>query len=184
MFTWQHLARPWASLSPAAPQRIVRRGGETVTVPIAAMSAFAVTGWRHSARSRCAGRVPMAETLTIAMPMAPQRMRHGHQRLRPSAAEESASRVIALARAYPWQQRLLSGADTRVHQLAASLGCAPADVARTLQLARRAPDRVEAILHGRLPGLTLQARPQTFPVAWSAPRALRSRGRRNRSHAG
>jgi len=67
---------------------------------------------------------------------------------------------------------LLSGEYASVHQLAASLGCDTSYVARTLNLALLAPALVEAILNGRMPGLTLQSLPKAFPVAWSTQRVL------------
>ena len=99
-------------------------------------------------------------------------MRHWRQRLRPCPSEQSASLVVALARAYTWQLMLLSGTYTSVHQLATSLGCDTSYVARTLNLALLAPDIVEAILNGRMPGLTLQSLPKAFPAAWAAQRVL------------
>ena len=67
----------------------------------------------------------------------------------------TASLVIALARAYAWQQMLATGEYGSVHQLAAALRCDMSYVARTLNLAF-----VEAILHERITGLTLQSMPK------------------------
>ena len=114
----------------------------------------------------------MAELLTITVSINMVRLRHGHQRLRPAQTEAAASLVVALARAYTWQQLLLTGAYRSVQHLAASLGCDASYVAHMLNFALLAPDLVEAIVHGRLPALTLKTMPKTLPVDWSAQRRL------------
>lgn len=114
----------------------------------------------------------MADTLTLTIPIILTRMRHGRQALCPSTTEQCASLVVALARAYTWQQMLMVGEYASVHQLAASLGCDMSYVARTMNLALLAPDIVEAIIEGRMPGLTLKSMPKTLPLAWSEQRAL------------
>jgi len=114
----------------------------------------------------------MSDALTISIPINVTRVHHGHQRLRPTQTEMTASLVVALARAYAWQQMLASGEYRSVHQLAAGLKCDTSYVARTLNLALLAPGIVEAILHGRATGLTLQSMPKTFPIDWSEQRAV------------
>jgi hypothetical protein len=114
----------------------------------------------------------VAELLTITVAINMVRLRHGHQRLRPAQTEAAASLVVALARAYTWQQLLLTGAYRSVQHLATSLGCDASYVAHTLNLALLAPDIIEAIVHGRLPALTLKTMPKTLPVDWNAQRAV------------
>lgn len=113
----------------------------------------------------------MSELLTLSVPINIVRLRHGHQRLRPANTEVAASLIVALSRAYSWQQLLITGVYRSVHQLAAGIGCDTSYVAHTLNLALLAPDIVEAIVQGRLPGLTLRSMPKTFPIAWSEQRA-------------
>jgi len=114
----------------------------------------------------------MSDALTISISINVTRVRHGHQRLRATQTEMTASLVVALARAYAWQQMLATSEYESVHQLAAGLKCDTSYVARTLNLALLAPDIVEAILYGRATGLTLQSMPKTFPVDWAEQRAV------------
>ncbi len=114
----------------------------------------------------------MAETLTISIPIQVTRLRHGHQRFRPTPAETSASLVVTLARAYAWQQMLLSGAYTSMQHLATSLGCKLSYVSHVMNYALLAPDITEAILTGRLPHLTIQTMPRTLPLDWRTQRVL------------
>jgi hypothetical protein len=114
----------------------------------------------------------VAELITITVPINMVRLRHGHQRLQPAKIEAANSLIVAIARAYTWQQLLLTGAYRSVQHLASSLGCDASYVAHTLNLALLAPDLVEAIVYGRLPAVTLKTMPKTLPVAWDAQRRL------------
>jgi hypothetical protein len=114
----------------------------------------------------------MSDSLTIAIPLNVTRLRHGHQRLRPTPTETSASLVVALSRAYAWQAMLRQGVYRSVHALATGIGCDTSYVARTLNLALLAPDIIEAILHGQVSGLTLQSMPKALPVAWAEQRHM------------
>jgi hypothetical protein len=113
----------------------------------------------------------VAELLTLSVSINMVRLRHGHQRLQPAQTEAAASLVVAIARAYTWQQLLLSGAYRSVQHLATSLGCDASYVAHTLNLALLAPDIIEAIVQG-LPALTLKTMPKTIPMDWDAQRIM------------
>jgi len=80
--------------------------------------------------------------------------------------------VVTLARAYTWQQMLLSGEYTSMQHLATSLGCELSYVSHIMNYALLAPDITEAILQERLPHLTIQTMPRTLPLDWHAQRVL------------
>jgi hypothetical protein len=114
----------------------------------------------------------VAELLTLPVAINMVRLRHGHQRLRPAQTEAAATLVVALARAYTWQQLLLTGAYRSVQHLASSLGCDASYVAHTLNLALLAPAIIEAIMQGCMPALTLKTMPKTLPVDWEEQRVI------------
>jgi hypothetical protein len=81
--------------------------------------------------------------------------------------------VLALARAYAWQDLLDSGRYESVTELAEKLKMDRSYVARILRLALLAPDIVTAIVEGREPsGLSLERLVKGLPAAWGAQRKV------------
>jgi hypothetical protein len=79
--------------------------------------------------------------------------------------------IKAIARAYTWHERLLSGEATSLRAIAREHGVMPRYVRRILRCAFLAPDLVEAILDGRQPPeLTLNQLCKNLPVDWGAQR--------------
>jgi ParB-like chromosome segregation protein Spo0J len=77
------------------------------------------------------------------------------------------SLVLALARAWRWQEMLDSGEVTSVDELAKRLHLDPTYVARTLRLATLAPGLVEEILAGKEPsGLSQRKLSAQIPPNW------------------
>lgn len=85
------------------------------------------------------------------------------QRARPNVAL-----IKAVARAYTWYERLLSGEATSLQAIAREHSVMPRYVRRILRCAFLAPDLVEAILQGHQPpGLTLAGLCHTLPLDWA-----------------
>lgn len=83
-----------------------------------------------------------------------------------------AAMVRAVARAYLWQALLESGEASSISDLAARFHVDHSYVARTLRLARLAPDIVEVILTGDEPdAVTLNRLMRPWPVLWERQRA-------------
>jgi hypothetical protein len=75
--------------------------------------------------------------------------------------------VIALARAFRWQELLETGKVASIASLAKRLKVDRAYVSRILNLTLLAPDIVEAIMNGEEPsGLSLAKLTKPFPVLW------------------
>jgi site-specific DNA recombinase len=86
-------------------------------------------------------------------------------------AHPNAALIKAVARAYTWHERLLSGEATSLRAIAREHGVMPSYVRRILRCAFLAPDLVEAILDGRQPPeLTLNQLCKNLPVDWGAQR--------------
>jgi site-specific DNA recombinase len=86
-------------------------------------------------------------------------------------ARPSVALIKAVARAYTWHERLLSGEATSLRAIAREHGVMPRYVRRILRCAFLAPDLVEAILDGRQPPeLTLAQLCKHLPVDWGAQR--------------
>jgi site-specific DNA recombinase len=86
-------------------------------------------------------------------------------------ARPSVALIKAVARAYTWHERLLSGEATSLRAIAREHGVMPRYVRRILRCAFLAPDLVEAILDGRQPpDLTLNQLCKHLPVDWGAQR--------------
>ena len=82
--------------------------------------------------------------------------------------EPNRALVLALARAWRWQEMLDSGEVGSVDELALQLHLGPTYVARTLRLTAVAPNLVEAILAGDEPdGLSLRKLAADLPVDWA-----------------
>jgi hypothetical protein len=82
--------------------------------------------------------------------------------------EPNRALVLALARAWRWQEMLDSGEVGSVDELAQQLHLGPTYVARTLRLTALAPNLVEAILVGKEPnGLSLRQLAADLPVDWT-----------------
>jgi hypothetical protein len=76
--------------------------------------------------------------------------------------------VLALARAWRWQEMLDKGKVGSVDELAQQLHLGPTYVARTLRLTAVAPKLVESILAGDEPdGLSLRKLAADLPVDWA-----------------
>ena len=85
--------------------------------------------------------------------------------------------VLALARAWRWQELLDRGAVGSVDELARRLRLGSTYVARVLQLTGLAPDLVDAILTGREPnGLSLRGLSNGLPLDWHEQRRRFSTG--------
>ena len=79
--------------------------------------------------------------------------------------------VLALARAWRWQETLDSSEAGSVDELAKRLHLDPTYVARILRLTALAPDIVEAILAGNEPGgLSLRRLSTGLPLNWTEQR--------------
>lgn len=75
--------------------------------------------------------------------------------------------VKAIARAFRWREMLESGTHATIAEIAAAEKINESYVGRILRLTLLAPDVVEAILSGRLPGeLTLPVLMRPFPLDW------------------
>jgi hypothetical protein len=87
--------------------------------------------------------------------------------------ESNRSLVLALARAWRWQEMLDSGQARSVDELAKRLLLGSTYVARILRLTALAPDLVEAILTGEEPdGLSLRSISADLPWHWREQRRL------------
>ncbi len=81
--------------------------------------------------------------------------------------------VVALARAWQWQEELESGEYSTVEELATAKQIDVSYVRRMLRLNSLAPDIVEAILMGNGPdGLSLRQLHRGIPVSWKTQREL------------
>ena len=79
--------------------------------------------------------------------------------------------VVALARAFQWQELLETGKYASIASLAKRLKVDRAYVSRILNLTLLAPDIVEAIMNGEEPsGLSLAKLTKPFPVLWEEQR--------------
>ena len=95
-------------------------------------------------------------------------------------AAESAAReatpialVIALARAFRWQEMVESGQLESNSELARKLNQDQSYIARTIRLTSLAPDLIEAILDGQEPdGLSLRSIRRDLPLEWDEQRRM------------
>ena len=91
----------------------------------------------------------------------------------PTTDASTKALVKALIRGYRWRQQLLSGDVRSMGQMAKRSGVAVRYVSRLLRLSLLAPDIVEAILDGRLPGsVTLESVLYSIPYDWNEQRRL------------
>lgn len=89
---------------------------------------------------------------------------NGHVTL---AREINGSLVLALAKAYRWQEQLESGEFTGLEDLAAANGVDRTYVGRFLRLTSLAPEIVERIINGNEPeGIGLRQLHQGLPLLW------------------
>jgi DNA-directed RNA polymerase specialized sigma24 family protein len=89
----------------------------------------------------------------------------GERQARPNVAL-----IKAVARAYTWHERLLSGEKTSLQAIAQEHGVMPRYVRRILRCAFLAPDLVEAILQGRQPPELTLFQLCALPFDWSEQR--------------
>jgi len=76
--------------------------------------------------------------------------------------------VVAIAKAYRWQEQLESGEYASLEDLAAASGVDRTYVGRILRLTSLAPEIVEAILAGDEPdGLSLRQLQKELPTRWN-----------------
>ena len=95
-----------------------------------------------------------------------------------SAAREATpiALVIALARAFRWQEMIETGQAKSNSDLARKLKLDHSYIARTIRLASLAPDLVEAILDGQEPdGLSLRSLRRDLPLQWDEQRRVLSK---------
>jgi ParB-like chromosome segregation protein Spo0J len=91
--------------------------------------------------------------------------------------EPNRALVLALARAWRWQEMLDSGEVGSVDELAKRLHLGSTYVARTLRLTALAPNLVESILAGDEPdGLSLRKLAADLPVDWAEQERLLAGG--------
>ncbi len=91
----------------------------------------------------------------------------------PAADASTTALVKALIRGYRWRQQLLSGEVRSMAQIAKRSGVTVRYVSRLLRLSLLAPDIVEGILDGRLPGsITLESVLYSIPYDWDEQRRL------------
>jgi hypothetical protein len=82
--------------------------------------------------------------------------------------EPNRTLVLALARAWRWQEMLDRGEVGSVDELAKRLHLGPTYVARTLRLTALAPNLVESVLTGDEPdGLSLRRLAADVPLNWA-----------------
>jgi len=75
--------------------------------------------------------------------------------------------VVALARAYLWNELIETGKFTSIKELAETIGLDSAYVARIMRLALLSPEIVSAIVDGNEPGgLSYRMLAKPFPVLW------------------
>jgi hypothetical protein len=117
------------------------------------------------------------DTVVVCIPMAVKRVAGRKQIVVPQGLEAEPQLaaqepiVVALARAYCWQERLDTRRYSSITELAAALNIDRKYVARILSLAFLAPDIVEAIVAGREPsGLSLEKLAKGFPLDWTGQR--------------
>ena len=88
-----------------------------------------------------------------------------------SKAKTQRPLVVALARAFHWQELLETGKVASIAALAKQLKVDRAYVSRILNLTLLAPDIVETIMNGDEPsGLSLARLTKPFPVLWEEQR--------------
>ncbi|MEW6536525.1 MAG: hypothetical protein AB1454_13020 [Candidatus Auribacterota bacterium] len=81
--------------------------------------------------------------------------------------------VLAIARAFLWQDLLESGKVKSIAALAETLSVDPAYIRRTLQLALLDPHIIRTILRGKEPsGLSLRKLVQPLPLDWDTQRSV------------
>lgn len=94
----------------------------------------------------------------------------------PLGPEPNRTLVLALARAWRWQEMLDSGKAGSVDELAKRLHLDSTYVARTLRLTALAPDLVKAVLAGEEPdGLSLRSLSADLPCNWLEQKRLLNR---------
>ena len=106
------------------------------------------------------------------------RRRNGRQMIFAAGEESKAGSddnalVVALARAWQWQEELESGEYSTVNELARAKKLDRTYVSRILQLTSLAPDIVESLLAGDdCKGLSLRQLRKGIPALWSEQRKL------------
>jgi hypothetical protein len=129
--------------------------------------------------------IPSAETrldgntLVVRIPMRFQR-RGGRKRIvapdggeivPTSKPQPDGTLVKALARAWRWQRMLDEGVYISVSEIAEAEGIGSSYVSRVLRLTLLAPDIIENIFEGRIPGrASLAHLVKPFPVEWERQR--------------
>lgn len=92
------------------------------------------------------------------------------QRVRAAAQDTALMRALGLA--YHWQRLLDEGRFTSITEIAAAEGIDRGQASKIAQLARVAPDIVDACATGRAPHLTLQDLARSaVPATWDMQRA-------------
>lgn len=85
--------------------------------------------------------------------------------------EKPTALVVALARAFRWQEMIESGRAESNSDLARKLKLDQSYIARTIRLTSLAPDLIEAILDGQEPeGLSLRSLRRDLPLDWDEQR--------------
>jgi len=114
------------------------------------------------------------ESIVIRIPMTLKRRGGRKQIIVPGglssttpAAPVNQPLVVALARAYHWQDLIESGRYSTISALALALDVDRSYVGRTLRLTALAPDIIEAVLAGNEPdGMSLERLSRGVPVLW------------------
>ncbi len=180
----QKLDPVWDELFPAERERIVKLLIKEAVLSADGLDiAVRTNGLRSLAVELADGAEAEAKevdaTITLHVPMT-FRARGGRKEiiLPPDAQAESKAQpnrplVLALARAYAWQEMLDGGEVVSMEELAARYGVDRSYVGRTLRLASLAPSIVEAVVVADEPdGLSLDRLKRPFPSEWDRQRAM------------
>jgi len=91
----------------------------------------------------------------------------GMENARVPNADYQGTLVIALARAYLWEEMLESGKFNSIRELSETLGLDSAYVARIMRLTLLSPEIAKAIIEGHEPsGLSYRMLAKPFPILW------------------
>jgi len=182
----QKLDPLWDELFPAEKERIVKLLVQEVVVRQDGLLVRLRLNGLNSLVAEIQGDGPAeagrdGQTVDIRVPMEFKRRGGRKEIILPADAESEPKvqpnrpLVLALARAYRWQQMMESGEVPGLEAIAAQQGVDRAYVSRILGLATLAPDLTQAALKGDEPGnLSLAKLHQSLPLRWDEQQRLLS----------
>ena len=182
----QKLDPLWDELFPAEKERIVKLLVQEVVVRQDGLLVRLRLNGLNSLVAEIQGDGPAeagrdGQTVDIRVPMGFKRRGGRKEIILPADAESEPKvqpnrpLVLALARAYRWQQMMESGEVPGLEAIAAQQGVDRAYVSRILGLATLAPDLTQAALKGDEPGnLSLAKLHQSLPLRWDEQQRLLS----------